>query len=294
MLSVFSCLEVAPLERFQFRFGLLDLGVEGEPTILLLFLLLGDPAIGRLLAVEQMHGQFDGQVPVVFLDLAIAACLARLLLQLVEVVLDLEEQVFDAVEVVLGRLELVEGLALADLVLGDPGGLLEHLPAGIVLVVQQVVEHTQLDDGVGVAGNARVEKEAGDVLEPAGHVVQPVFALPGAEIVTGNGDGAEFRREDVGRVLESERHFGQAGGFACLRSVEDQVFHALGAQVAGTLLTEHPSDGVDDVGFAAAVGAHHTGDALVEMERGLVGEALEAFDLETGQFHVPEGLNGQI
>ena len=52
---------------------------------------------------------------------------------------------------------------------------------------------------------------------------------------------------------------------------EDHVFHARAAQALGGLLAEHPTDGVAQVGLAAAVGAHDGGDAAaVEPQFGAV------------------------
>jgi hypothetical protein len=46
------------------------------------------------------------------------------------------------------------------------------------------------------------------------------------------------------------------------------------------LLAEHPTDGVADVGFAAAVRAYDSRDAVVELDGCGVRERLEALDLE--------------
>ena len=55
--------------------------------------------------------------------------------------------------------------------------------------------------------------------------------------------------------------------------------------VLGRLGAEHPADGVDDVGLAAAVGPDHDRDPRLELERGRVGEGLEALEGERLQEH---------
>ena len=46
---------------------------------------------------------------------------------------------------------------------------------------------------------------------------------------------------------------------------EDDVLHLRRAHRARPLGAEHPGHGVDDVGLAAAVGAHHDGDPGLEL-----------------------------
>jgi hypothetical protein len=63
-------------------------------------------------------------------------------------------------------------------------------------------------------------------------------------------------------VHQRERHFGHAQGLALPRAGEDDVFHLAAAQSFGALLAEHPAHSVENVRFAAPVGAHNDGDAL--------------------------------
>jgi hypothetical protein len=41
------------------------------------------------------------------------------------------------------------------------------------------------------------------------------------------------------------------------------------------VLTDHPTDGIHDVGFTAPVRADDPGDTFVKIDRGFVGETLE-------------------
>ena len=62
------------------------------------------------------------------------------------------------------------------------------------------------------------------------------------------------------------------------RAGEDDVVHLLAAHRARRLRAEHPADGVDDVGLAAAVRARRRRDARLEVERRGLGEGLEALE----------------
>ena len=59
----------------------------------------------------------------------------------------------------------------------------------------------------------------------------------------------------------------------------------IGAQGLGGLFTQHPADGVGDVGLAATVGADDARDAFTEVQIGAVTERLEALDLELVEEH---------
>src|SRR5688572_25628695 len=84
---------------------------------------------------------------------------------------------------------------------------------------------------------------------------------------------------------ETQPHFGRGARLARIAAAEDDVFHLLAAQALGTLLAEHPGDGVGDVALAAAVGTDDRGDAFVEGQFGSIGERLEAGNLETFKAH---------
>jgi hypothetical protein len=83
-------------------------------------------------------------------------------------------------------------------------------------------------------------------------------------------------QKGLSAVVEGHSHFGEAEAPASGGTIENDVGHLLAAQALDALLTQHPADGVDDVGLAASVGADHGGDAGAEIENRLFSEALEA------------------
>lgn len=64
----------------------------------------------------------------------------------------------------------------------------------------------------------------------------------------------------VDNLLEVHRHARHLQ-VAVVRGVVDQLRHLVQAQLLGAL-AKHKQHGVDDVGLAGAVGAHHGGEAL--------------------------------
>jgi hypothetical protein len=74
---------------------------------------------------------------------------------------------------------------------------------------------------------------------------------------------------------------GQTQGFTVARAGEDDVFHACATEAFRRLFTEHPTDGIAQVGFATAVGAYDGSDAAaIEAELGAVTEGFEALQFD--------------
>jgi len=59
------------------------------------------------------------------------------------------------------------------------------------------------------------------------------------------------------------------GAFVCR---ENNVLHVGAAQAGGFLLSEYPSDGVDDIALPATVGTYHGGHAFTELDLRFVRE----------------------
>ena len=87
------------------------------------------------------------------------------------------------------------------------------------------------------------------------------------------------------RVHQGHGDVGHAQRLAVARAGEDHVFHAGAAQGSGGLFAEHPTDGVADVGLAAAVRTDDGGDAFsVEAEFGALAERFESLHFYAFQF----------
>jgi len=60
--------------------------------------------------------------------------------------------------------------------------------------------------------------------------------------------------------------------------VEDDIYHRAATQVFGGDFAHHPAHGVDDVGFAAAVGADYADAVAGEGDAGRINEGFEAVE----------------
>jgi hypothetical protein len=218
-------------------------------------------------------------------QLAVLLGLAGLALERADLAFDLADHVGQAQQVGVGLFELVERLLAVGLELGDAGGLLEDAAPVLGLGGEDHVDLALGHDRVAGGADARAHEQAVDVAQAAGRLVEEVVALAGAEDTAGDGDLVELRGQHALAVGEGDADFGEAQGLARVGAAEDHVLHLRAAQRRGTLLAEHPADGVGDVALAAAVGADDRHHAGFEHEAGPVGEALEPVDFQRLQVH---------
>ena len=81
-------------------------------------------------------------------------------------------------------------------------------------------------------------------------------------------------------IVERQRGFAGAEGAARRRAVEDDVGHFAAAERLGTLRTEDPFHGIDDIRLAGAVWTNDDGDSAGKVEPSAIGETLEAGEFQ--------------
>ena len=185
-------------------------------------------------------------------------------------------------------LEAVLGLAAALLVLRDTGRLLEEHAQLFGLALDDAADRALADDGVGARPQAGAEKDVLHVTPAHQLVVDEVARTAVARQHALDGDLGEGVPLTAGArigVVEHEFDTGPAGGLALARAVEDHVLHRLAAQLAGLALAQHPAHRVHDVGLAAAIGPDDADELAGKLERGRIGEGLEAREFDRIQAH---------
>ena len=202
-----------------------------------------------------------------------------------ELAADLAQEILHPHQAGFGGVEAALGLLLALAVLEHAGGFLDDRPAILGPGVEHGVDLALADDHVLLAPDPGVGQQLLDVEQAAGHVVDGVLAVTGAEERAADGDLAELDAEQAGRVVDGEADLGPAEGRARGGPGEDHVVHLLAAHGARSLGAEHPRDGVDDVGLARSVGPDDDGDARFELQRRGLGERLETLEGEALQEH---------
>src|SRR3954451_23066623 len=188
----------------------------------------------------------------------------------------LPQQVGEPQQVAFGRVEAALGLLLALAELQDAGRLFDDRPTILGSGVQHRVELALADDHGLLAPNTCVGEQLLNVEQAARRAVDHVVGLAGAEQHPGDRHLGELDRQQMGAVVDRERHLGPAEGGPVSGAREDDVVHRATAQRPGTLRAEHPRHGIDDVRLARAIRADDHTHAGLELERGLVREGLEA------------------
>ena len=235
-----------------------------------LFALIDQPARRRV-TLQLAEFRFDDLVGLRFF---------RLPAREAELTLDLAEHVIDAREIFLDPLELALAHLAPALEQRQARGFLDQRAQLVRLGLDDFLDAALLDQRVAAAVNLRGHEKFGDVLQAAGNLVEQVFGLAGSISAARDRNFAErgvrLRQLAAFFGLEHERHFGHPGGGIRLVAGVDEILDALAAQARRGLLAEHPSNRVNDVGFAASVGTDHRGHPGRETDRRRIEKRLEA------------------
>ena len=214
--------------------------------------------------------------------------LARLALEVFELLADFLAQVVEAVEVLARMADAGFGFLAALLVLGDAGGFLEIHAQVFRPRLDDLADHPLLDDRIAARSQARAQEQVGDVAPTTARAIEVVVA---GRVAT---DGALDRNLVEGRVLAGDRVVGVVEHqfdrrlrhrLARGRSREDHVGQRIASQPARRAFAHHPADRVDDVGLAATVRPHHAGHVGRQVQRGRIDEGFETGQLDRGQAH---------
>ncbi len=206
-------------------------------------------------------------------------CFLGLTLECLQLVIDFKDQVFDASEVLFGCLEFIARFFFACFVNRNAGCLLQHFTPAIVFVLDQVVDHVQRDDRVAVGTDPGIHEQVLDILQTTLHVIQSVFAFPTLIEFAGNGYRAEFSGQQIPGIFKRQAHFRQSARTAGLGTIENKTIEILATKLADLLLTDHPTNAVDNVGFSTTIWTDDPGHIFIKMNNGLVGKTFEPLDL---------------
>ena len=209
-------------------------------------------------------------------DLVVLDGFFRLFFQLFQPGFDLGDDVPHPGEVVPGLGQAVLGQPPLGAIVGDARGLLEEDAAVFGPLGQDLGHHALADDGVGAAAQARTVQQLVHVLQADAAAVDVVFVFARAVGAAGDEHFVEVDGQPVVAVVQQDADFGHAHAGPLVGPGEDHVFGFLAPQHRVGLFAHDPADGVGDVAFAAAVGAHDGGDVAVEDDFGGVGEGFIA------------------
>ena len=225
---------------------------------------LGDVALALLdLTIEMtplQRLQLRLEQTLFFFQFGVAFGRLRLALQMLQLTLQLVAQIGEALEIFLRATHAVFGFAAALFVFRDAGGLFNKHAQLIGLGFDQLRNHALFDDGVAARTETGAEEDIGDVATPAFLAVEVIVGHTVARDLALDRDfrkGGVFATEGAVGVIEDQLDGGEPDRFAIDRAIENDVGHRLAAQVFGRAFAHHPAHGVDDIRFAATVGADY-------------------------------------
>ena len=193
-------------------------------------------------------------------------------------------------------MQAVLGLAAALLVFADTGGFFQEQAQFFRAAFDDAADGALADDGVGARAQAGAQEHVLHVAAAHRLVVDVVAAgaVARQDALDRNfGKLVPLAAGPVALVVKHQFHAGAAGRFAVVGAVEDDVLHRLATQLAGLGLPQHPAHRVHDVGFAAAVGAHHADQLARQLKGGGFYKRLEPGKLDGIKTHgVTENLTG--
>ena len=208
-----------------------------------------------------------------------------LLAERLQLTLELGEHVLEPEHVLVEPGQLAFGAFLALAVLGDPCRLLDVGAPVLRAGGQHFLELALPDHGVERTPDPGLRKQLLHVEEPDDLAADPVLALARAEDRAADLDLGHRDRDEPRRVVDHELDLGHPERGPLRAAGEDHVGHLTAAERSRSLLAEHPADRIDEVRLARAVGPNDDRDARSELEDGLVGERLEASDVQGAEEH---------
>ena len=220
-----------------------------------------------------LHAQFVAQFQIFF-------CGLGLLFQRPYLNLKLFYLVVHAEEIFLRFFELALRLLLAVAEAGYARRFLEDLAPVGALGGDDLRDAPLTDYRIAVAAKAGIHEEAVYILEPDRLAVDVILAVAAAVIAAGQHYLAAVIVEDVGRVINYQRHLRKAQRTALLRAAENDVLHFRAAQSLCPLLAHDPEYGVGYVRLAGAVRPDNGGYIFFKRKPRFIGEGFESLYLQ--------------
>ena len=211
-----------------------------------------------------------------------------LFFKLFEVGVQLTQNVFDTGEVLAGVAQAVFGFAAALFVFRDTRSFLQKQAQLLRLGFDDPADRALANDGVRTWPQSSAQEHVLYIASAHGLVVDVVAAgtVAGQHALNGNlWVLSPLATSAVVVIAKHQLHTGTAGWLAGIGTVENHVLHGFTAQLGRLGLTQHPSNRIHDVGFAAAIGADHAHQLAGQHEVGGLGKGLEAGEFDGVKAH---------
>ena len=189
--------------------------------------------------VKLVAGQLGVQMLEFGHQLLVTAGFASLALERTDLALDFADQVGDAQEVLFGGFEFAQRLLFLRLEFRDARRFLKHQPPVFRLAGQDLRDVSLRQDAVTGPPHARSHEQLLNVFEPAGGLVEKVFARPVPKHPSCQHHFIVGYLHSRGRQMLAihpaygQRHLRHAQGFAGVCAVENDIRHLPATQRLG-------------------------------------------------------------
>ena len=139
---------------------------------------------------------------------------------------------------------------------------------------QDQIDLPLLHDRVSAPTHAGIHEQLVDVLEPAGRLVEQVFAFPIAKNAPGDAHFVPVDARAPPRIRRMSSKLPPSRAPPAVGAAENHVRHFPSAQRFGRLLAEHPAHRIENVRLAAAVGSDNRSDAAVKIQHRLAARTI--------------------
>ncbi len=186
---------------------------------------------------------------------------------------------------VLCILQLSLRFALAIFIFDNPCRFFNQAAAVLWLQGEDFVHLTLAYDGEPFPSQAGIHKELLHILEPAGRLIDQIFALPGTIQPPRYRNLLKIQIKDMGAVVQCQRHLCHPQRSAVRTSGKNDILHLAAPQIFYTLLTQHPTNAVHYIGLPTAIRPHNSRNSTGKFKFHFIGKGLKSLNLQSLQVH---------
>ena len=170
----------------------------------------------------------------------------------------LMQQIRHPRQILSGAVEFALGSQTATAIQTHPRGFFHQDPDILGLGINQRLDTTLFNNGIGFRARAGSQKELNNIAQPAGDLIEQIFGVSRPKIAARDHDfgpvrpGAILMRPVVavrpvhgqagrGCIFQEEGDIGHAERRTAVIPGKDHITHLLAAQMSGALLAQHPA-----------------------------------------------------
>ena len=200
--------------------------------------------------------------------------------QRTDTVFQLLQNIVQTIQVVLRLTQAIFCLVFLVAILGNTGRLVKNLTAIVGARGNDFVNTSLTDNGVTIATQTRIHKQHTDILKTHRGTIELVLTAAGAIAPTGNTHLIRIHFQHTSGIVDDQGHLCIAHRTTLSGTIENNVLHLGSTQRLAGLFTQHPFDGITDIGLTATVGTHNGGHTIAEVQYGFIRKGFKSMQFQ--------------